>query len=76
MPAEGRTGHRAGMIFPLLLAISRRLAALIPTALMSLMAIAAMLVFAKKAFLMSAAALAVALYDSYRARKKQKMNYA
>ncbi|XP_034254587.1 uncharacterized protein LOC117653196 [Thrips palmi] len=64
------------MIFPLLLAISRRLAALIPTALMSLVAIAAMLVFAKKAFLMSAAALAVALYDSYRARKKQKQSYA
>lgn len=58
------------MVFPLLLAISRRLAALIPTALMTLVAIAAMLVFAKKAFLMSAAALAVALYDSYRSRRK------
>lgn len=59
------------MIFPLLLAISRRLAALVPTALMSLMAIAAMLVFAKKAFLMSAAALAVSMYDSYRAHRKR-----
>jgi len=54
------------MLFPLLLSLSQRVAGLLSAAMLGLVALVGTLLFAKKAFILSAAALAIAAWDANR----------
>ena len=62
--------HRIGIILPLLMMIAGRLATLIPAVMSGLMGIGLMVLFAKKAFVVSMVTLAFILFDRWALWKK------
>ncbi|XP_063237297.1 uncharacterized protein LOC134539309 [Bacillus rossius redtenbacheri] len=69
---KGRANHRVKLLFPLLIAISVRLGALVPMVGSLLALLLALVVFAKKALLVSLATLGVVLVDKLRAAPAQR----
>nr|CAD7594680.1 unnamed protein product [Timema genevievae] len=67
---ETRVGHRLKMIFPLLLRISARLAAIVPLTSIAILLLVAFVIFAKKAFIVSLISLWLVLADKLKQSHK------